>query len=136
MDATGHETFMERVARHPAIAAELIELAGLLQGLEDTPLCLHAAYGAREILTSVGWLTASRRAPFQAGTLSLISRKTELLFVTLDKSAACRWLGTGSTPSNSPPSITTCGVTTAECLLSISLLHHPYDSRFNHRFCL
>ncbi|MEZ5643632.1 MAG: DUF3427 domain-containing protein [Burkholderiaceae bacterium] len=32
------------------------------------------------------WLTASRRVPFQAGTLSLLSRQTELLFVTLDKS--------------------------------------------------
>jgi hypothetical protein len=95
--AAGHEAFMERVARHPAIAAELVELSALLQarstlgahpvpGLNDTPLCLHAAYGAREILTAVGWLTASRRVPFQAGTLSLISRKTELLFVTLDKS--------------------------------------------------
>ena len=95
--AGGHEAFMARVAQHPAIAAELVELSASLQarstlgahpvpGLEDTPLCLHAAYGAREILTAVGWLTASRRVPFQAGTLSLLSRKTELLFVTLDKS--------------------------------------------------
>ncbi len=95
--AAGHEAFRERVARHPAIAAELVELSALLQarstlgahpvpGLEDTPLCLHAAYGAREILTAVEWLTASRRVPFQAGVLSLLSRKTELLFVTLDKS--------------------------------------------------
>ncbi len=34
----------------------------------------------------MGWLTATRRAPFQAGVLPLTSRKTELLFVTLDKS--------------------------------------------------
>lgn len=95
--AAGHEAFMGRMVQHPAIAAELVELSALLQarstlgahpvpGLEDTPLCLHAAYGVREILTAVGWLTASRRVPFQAGTLSLLSRKTELLFVTLDKS--------------------------------------------------
>ena len=93
----GPEAFLQRMARHPASAAELVELSALLQargtlgahpvpGLEDTPLCLHAGYGAREILTAVGWLTASRRVPFQAGTLSLLSRKTELLFVTLDKS--------------------------------------------------
>ena len=74
-----------------------MELAALLQarstlapnpvpGLEDTPLCLHAAYGAREVLTAVGWLTATRRVPFQAGVLPLANRKTELLFVTLDKS--------------------------------------------------
>jgi superfamily II DNA or RNA helicase/HKD family nuclease len=56
--AAGHEAFAERLRRHPAITAELVELSGLLQarstlgahavpGLEDTPLCLHAAYGAR-----------------------------------------------------------------------------------------
>lgn len=95
--AAGHLAFAERLERHPAIASELVELSGLLQarstlgahalpGLEDTPLCLHAAYGVREVLTAVGWLTASRRAPFQAGVLPLTSRKTELLFVTLDKS--------------------------------------------------
>ena len=95
--AAGPEAFLARLAQHPTIAAELVELSALLQarstlgahpvpGLEDTPLCLHAGYGAREILTAVGWLTASRRVPFQAGTLSLLSRQTELLFVTLDKS--------------------------------------------------
>jgi hypothetical protein len=95
--AAGPESFVERIERHPAVAAELVELSSLLQarttlatrpvpGLEDTPLCLHAAYGAREVLTAVGWLNAARRAPFQAGVLPLTSRKTELLFVTLDKS--------------------------------------------------
>lgn len=95
--AASYESFVDRVARHPTIADELVELSALLQsrstlgdhplpGLEDTPLCLHAAYGVREVLTAVGWLTASRRVPFQSGILSLISRKTELLFVTLDKS--------------------------------------------------
>jgi len=95
--AAGHEAFAERLERHPAIASELVELSALLQarstlganavpGLEDTPLCLHAAYGAREVLTALGWLTAARRAPFQAGVLPLTARKTELLFVTLDKS--------------------------------------------------
>ena len=95
--AAGHDAFIARIERHPAIAAELSELSSLLQarttlsanavpGLEDTPLCLHAAYSAREVLTAVGWLTASRRAPFQAGVLPLASRQTELLFVTLDKS--------------------------------------------------
>ena len=50
------------------------------------PLCLHASYGAREILTAVSWLKASQRSPFQAGVLPLAERQTELLFVTLDKS--------------------------------------------------
>ncbi|MDH4392280.1 MAG: DUF3427 domain-containing protein [Aquabacterium sp.] len=96
--AAGPEAFVQRLAAHPAIGDELAELSALLQarsnlnplpvpGLEDTPLCLHAAYGVREVLTAVGWLTATRRAPFQAGVLPLGDRKTELLFVTLDKSA-------------------------------------------------
>ncbi|MFN9194851.1 MAG: DUF3427 domain-containing protein [Pseudomonadota bacterium] len=95
--AAGPQAFIERLQRHPAIAAELVELSSLLQarttlgarsvpGLEEAPLCLHAGYGVREVLTAVGWLTAARRAPFQAGVLPLTHRKTELLFVTLDKS--------------------------------------------------
>jgi hypothetical protein len=91
------EAFLQRICRNPGIGDELQELAGLLQArstlpgdplpaLENTPLCLHAAYGVREVLTAVGWLTASRRAPFQAGVLPLKDRKMELLFVTLDKS--------------------------------------------------
>ncbi len=95
--AAGFEDFVERIALSPFAAEELVELADLLQarstlgiqpvpGLEDTPLCLHASYGIREVLTAVGWLTATRRSPFQSGVLPLASRKTELLFVTLDKS--------------------------------------------------
>lgn len=89
--------FIGRLAEHPPIRQELAELAAMLKaralpsataipGLDDLPLCLHAAYGIREILTAVGWLTASRRTPFQAGLLALPARHTELLFVTLDKS--------------------------------------------------
>lgn len=95
--AASYLEFEARLALHPPIREELVELSGLLQarnslpavplpGLEGTPLCLHAAYGAREVLTAVGWLTAERRAPFQAGVLPLTSRNIELLFVTLDKS--------------------------------------------------
>jgi superfamily II DNA or RNA helicase/HKD family nuclease len=68
----GYQSFVERMSRNPDIGSELVELSELLQarstlaatevpGLEDTPLCLHAAYGAREVLTAVGWLTAERR---------------------------------------------------------------------------
>ena len=95
--AAGHDAFLERLARHPSIGAELVELSALLQtrstlgansvpGLEDKPLLLHAAYGVREVLTAVGWLTPTRRTPFQSGVLPLTDRKIELLFVTLDKS--------------------------------------------------
>lgn len=97
-DQTGdHNTFSERLRINHVVASELVELSAILYsrhaivqnaipGLEDTPLCLHASYGIRELLTAVGWLTATRRVPFQAGVLPLKERKTELLFVTLDKS--------------------------------------------------
>ena len=92
----GGESFLERLRAQPEHLAELAELGEVLQsksrlrqraipGLEDCPLCLHAAYGVREILTAVGWLSAERRTPFQAGVLALHERKVELLFVTLDK---------------------------------------------------
>ena len=92
----GGESFLERLRAQPEHLAELAELGEVLQsqsrlrqraipGLEDCPLCLHAAYGVREILTAVGWLSAERRTPFQAGVLALPDRQQELLFVTLDK---------------------------------------------------
>lgn len=88
---------LQRLAAHAQVADDLAELgawlasastlpASPLPGLADTPLVLHARYGIREILTAVGWLTAERRVPFQAGVLALPQRQTELLFVTLDKS--------------------------------------------------
>lgn len=94
----GPGDFLRRLRANPGVAEEMAELGGVLEsrvasagaqlpGLEDTPLSLHASYGVREILTAVGWLTATHRAPFQAGVLPIAARKTELLFVTLDKSA-------------------------------------------------
>ncbi len=90
------EDFLKRLTSHAEHLAELAELSEVLQarstlrqlgisGLEDVPLCLHGAYGVREILTAVGWLSPERRTPFQAGVLALHDRKVELLFVTLDK---------------------------------------------------
>ena len=91
------DAFIERLHAQPGVVDELRELNAILRsrstlptmplpGLEDTPLVLHAGYGVREILTAVGWLTVERRTPFQAGVLALPARRTELLFVTLDKS--------------------------------------------------
>jgi hypothetical protein len=90
-------TFLARLRAHEPVVKEFVELGCWLEatnslctmplpGLEDTPLILHSRYGIREILTAVGWLTSARRVPFQAGVLALSQRKTELLFVTLDKS--------------------------------------------------
>jgi hypothetical protein len=92
-----YEAMLSRLVAHPACVGELGELADVLMarsrlearavpGLETTPLLLHGAYRIREILTAVGFLTAERRTPFQAGVLALHDRRTELLFVTLDKS--------------------------------------------------
>ncbi len=89
--------FLRRLAAHRPAAEELAELGEWLEsashltstplpGLEHSLMVLHARYGIREILTAVGWLTAERRTPFQAGVLALPERRTELLFVTLDKS--------------------------------------------------
>ena len=101
IDGQHHQTgtgadFLQRLADQSGYRSELAELGEVLQGrstlrtqvvpgLEDTPLCLHGAYGIREILTALNWLTAERRTPFQAGVLALHECKTELLFVTLDK---------------------------------------------------
>lgn len=101
IDAQHHRSgsgmdFLQRLQTHPEYRDELGELGEVLQtqntlrfqripSLEDTPLCLHAAYGIREILSAIGWWNSERRPPFQAGVLALQNRKTELLFVTLDK---------------------------------------------------
>jgi hypothetical protein len=95
--AGGSGPFIARLRSSPELCSELAELTAVLQartpvhaeplpGLEDTPLCLHASYGLREVLTAVDWMTAERRLPFTAGVLRLPARQTELLFVTLDKS--------------------------------------------------
>lgn len=88
--------FLARLSAHADVCAELAELAQILEAksmvqhrcipdLDDLPLCLHARYSLREILTAVGWLRADWRGPFRAGVLALQDRKIELLFVTLDK---------------------------------------------------
>ena len=96
--AADHLTFIDRLSINPQSRSELAQLSRLLEargtvnplplpGLADTPLCLHAAYEIREILTAVEWLTPTRRVPFQAGVLGLHDRKCELVFITLDKSS-------------------------------------------------
>lgn len=93
----GPDAFLQRLRANPEVARELCELADVLEarttlqdvplpGLESSQLSLHAHYELREILTAVGWLTASSRTPFTSGVLPLKKRQLELLFVTLDKS--------------------------------------------------
>lgn len=92
-----HE-FVQLMSRHPALRDELLELFAILeeqtaapyQPLPETPsdwpLSLHARYERREILTAVGHSTSLARPLFFEGCLPLQGIKTELLFVTLDKS--------------------------------------------------
>jgi hypothetical protein len=88
--------FVQRLKANENIAGELVELARVLegnalshatplQGLEWAPLCLHGHYRLNEILTAVGFLTATRRPFFNTGVLRIRARKVELMFVTLDK---------------------------------------------------
>jgi hypothetical protein len=92
------ETFLEQVATAPPCAAELGQLADVLEarsrvrhspvpGMADVPMQLHGSYRIREILAAIGYHTASRRGPMRSGVLPLEDRKMELLFVTLDKSS-------------------------------------------------
>lgn len=90
---------LERLQALPQICQELLELADYLDarntkvfralpGFTNTPLKLHSAYHIREILAAVGYYNEAAAPPFQAGVLRLTEQKTELLFVTLDKSDA------------------------------------------------
>ncbi len=94
----GPRQFLARLADNPSALDELRELADVLEvqstlpaiplpGLADTPLMLHGHYERREILTAVGWMTATRRPDAREGVLRLKDRRIELLFVTLDKSS-------------------------------------------------
>jgi hypothetical protein len=79
------------------VQAELGQLADALEvrsrvsgqpiaGFEAFPLGLHARYQRREILTALGWHTASDRPSMREGVLNLTAAKVQVLFVTLDKS--------------------------------------------------
>jgi superfamily II DNA or RNA helicase/HKD family nuclease len=89
-------SFAERLKENPHSAAEIAELAQVLEGnalpqptvlpeLAWSSLCLHGYYRLNEILTAVGFFTAERRPFFNTGVLRLNDRKVELMFVTLDK---------------------------------------------------
>ncbi|WP_127557754.1 DUF3427 domain-containing protein [Saccharospirillum alexandrii] len=98
--ATGTaQSFLKRLANEPHTCQELKALAEVQQnrhyhtfkplpGLEHTPLRLHAAYQLREILSAVGRWTEHSRPEFREGVLRLHDQKTELIFITLDKSEA------------------------------------------------
>ena len=93
------EAFLQRLAAAPEAARELKEFAECLNlsahthyqplpGLEHTPLKLHSRYSRREILTAVGYHTAEKRKSSREGVVRLHDQRTELMFVTLDKSSS------------------------------------------------
>jgi hypothetical protein len=88
--------FAQRLKDNSNSVGELAELAQVLggnalphsvsvPGLEFAPLCLHGHYRLNEILSAVGFLTATSRPFFNTGVLRLKDRQVELMFVTLDK---------------------------------------------------
>jgi hypothetical protein len=87
-----------RLSQAPACQRELQELEVVLSsrsriltapipGFEQIPLALHATYSRQEIMSAVGYSTATRRPSFREGVLRIMDAKLEVLFVTLDKSS-------------------------------------------------
>ncbi|HEX5359967.1 MAG TPA: DUF3427 domain-containing protein, partial [Fluviicoccus sp.] len=91
------EQVRETLTTHPALRLELNQLAGILLDqssisghpltgwLAHSPLCLHGRYTRAEILAAVGKHQDGQRAHNREGILRLAEEKTELMFVTLDK---------------------------------------------------
>jgi hypothetical protein len=98
IDHTGSPAdFLKRLQSSPALLDELGQIGEVLESrtrllyrpipdASHVALCLHARYGRREILTAFGFNTAERRRESREGVVALSDRKTELMFVTLDKS--------------------------------------------------
>ena len=80
----------------PELLAELGELADALAPpahaiespriVPEWPLHIHRRYDRREVQTACGDMTPQRRRSHREGVLRLADAKTELFFVTLDKS--------------------------------------------------
>lgn len=96
-DRFGPDTVLRRFAEQPYVCAELVELSELLldrvglasvHPLPDSswPLALHRRYSRREILTAVGRWNESQKPEAREGMVRLADVKTEIMFVTLDKS--------------------------------------------------
>ncbi len=104
LDKTGRgggATLLSRLEKSPGIRQELRELADVLEtrsqvaprplpGFPDPPLCLHAAYGRREILSALGLQDDGEVRLSNAGVEWVHSMKLGIFFVTLDKSSGFR----------------------------------------------
>jgi superfamily II DNA or RNA helicase/HKD family nuclease len=96
-DQFGADAVVRRFVEQPSLCAELLELSQVLldqvalasaHPLPDAswPLALHRRYSRREILTAVGRWTESQKPDAREGMVRLAEARTEILFVTLDKS--------------------------------------------------
>ena len=94
-DVFDAHTLLARFQVNPYLRRELAELSGLLldrvplAGVAVAgvwPLSLHRHYSRREVQTAVGHWNEREKPRFSEGVLRLPDAKTELLFVTLDKS--------------------------------------------------
>ena len=96
-DRFGPDTVLRRFADQPHVCAELAELSDLLVDRVSLasvhplpepqwPLALHRRYSRREILTAVGRWSESQKPEAREGMVRLADVKTEIMFVTLDKS--------------------------------------------------
>ena len=94
------ESVLDHIWKHPAIRQELRELLALLDdraehrtypldgemGWEhEVPLSVHARYSLSEIRAAFGLLTPRASSPIREGVRYLEALKTDLFFVTLEK---------------------------------------------------
>ena len=97
MEAPDAEEGMARLGRNPTYKAELQELLGVrLEAVEslapqvqlpfECPLDLHGLYTLDEILTGLGYETATHRRSVRQGVVHLPRIKADAFFVTLNKS--------------------------------------------------
>lgn len=97
MEVPDAEEGMARLRRNPIYTAELQELLGVrLEAVEsltpsltlpfECPLDLHGLYTLDEILTGLGYETATSRRSVRQGVVHLPRIKADAFFVTLNKS--------------------------------------------------
>ncbi len=85
----GQAAIRDELSQLADVLTERVALAEEAYPVPEWPLALHRHYSRREIVAAVGFVKpGSKGVTPQAGILQLKEEKRELLFVTLDKSAA------------------------------------------------
>ncbi|MCA9911841.1 MAG: DUF3427 domain-containing protein, partial [Anaerolineae bacterium] len=92
------EQAVKRVLEYPALVDELVQVAELLEerrshipiAMEDSPqipLKIHCRYSRDEVLSAYGYTSVSNVKSMREGVLWIPKENTDVLFVTLNKSA-------------------------------------------------